>query len=148
MSTTQLRRFVRYEINLIATIAIYNTSSIQCIIRDFCSAGLFLELQPHALQNENLSPQQKIKVLFSAGGETKRISIDAKIMHIRSNGIGILFEDPSEAAFKALKQESKNNFRTTSATKRKNPENLSKQENLKADFRRSKRSWSKKTYHR
>ena len=134
MSTTQLRRFVRYEINLTATIAINSTNSIQCIIRDFCSAGLFLELQPHALNNENLSSQQKIKVLFSAGDETKRISIAANIMHIRSNGIGILFEAPSEAAFKALKKESKNNFRTTSATNRKNPENLSKQENLKADL--------------
>ena len=134
MPTANLRRFIRYKINLIATLAMNNTNSIQCIIRDFCSAGLFLELQAHALYNEHLNPQQKIKVLFSAGDETKRISIAAKIMHIRSNGIGILFEEPSEAAYKALIKESKNNLGTTSATIRKDPEHLSKQKNLEADL--------------
>jgi diguanylate cyclase (GGDEF)-like protein len=134
MATTNLRRFIRYEINLIATIIINNSNSVQCIIRNFCSAGLFLELQPHALINENLIPQQKIKVLFSAGpeNESKKISIDSKIMHIRPNGIGILFEDHSDDAYTALKKRSKNCYRATSVSNHKNPENLSKHENLKA----------------
>lgn len=136
MPTAKLRRYIRYEINLIATIAINNTNTIQCFIRDFCSAGLFLELQPHALYSDNLTPQQKIKVIFSAENEgtTEDISIDAEIMHIRANGIGVLFEDPSEATYKILKKESLNSFRATSAANRRNPENLSKQINLEADL--------------
>ena len=136
MSTIQLRRFVRYEINLIATIAIYNKSSIQCIIRDFCSAGLFLELQPHALHNENLAPQQKIKVLFSVGAEnaTEDISVDAVIMNTHSNGIGVSFENYSEDAYIALKEESKSNFIVSSASDRRSQGNLSNQDNLRADL--------------
>ena len=136
MSTTQLRRFVRYEINLIATIAIFNKNSIQCIIRDFCSAGLFLELQPHALHNENLVPQQKIKVLFSVGAEnaTEDISVDAIIMNTHSNGIGVSFENYSEDAFIALKEESKSNFSVTSASDRRSQGKGSNQVNRRAEL--------------
>ena len=147
MSTEKLRRFVRYEINLIANIAIDSTHSMQCIIRDFCSEGLFLELQPHTIQNGNLAPQQKIKVLFSAGDENapEDMSIDVKIMHIHTNGIGvlfeshsdnigILFENHSEAVYQALKKVSKNSFSVTSANNRRNTGNLSNQENLGADL--------------
>jgi diguanylate cyclase (GGDEF)-like protein len=134
MSTENLRRFIRYKINLTAIIAINSTNSIRCTICDFCSAGLFLELLPYDLYNENLSSQQTIKVFFSVEDGIKNISIDAKIMHIRANGIGVLFEDPSKTAYTALTKESNNIFKTTLATKHKNPENLSKQKKLEADL--------------
>ena len=136
MSTAKHRQFVRYEINLIASIVIDSTNSIQCVIRDFCSAGLFLELQPQTLHSDNLKPQQKIKVLFSTKDDdaTEDISIDAKIMHIRANGIGVLFKASSQTAYKTLKKESLNSFRATSAANRRNPGNLSKKKNLEADL--------------
>ena len=136
MPKEQLRQYIRYEIELIATLVINNAQSEQCTIRDFCSKGLFLEFQQINC-HELLVSQQKIKILFSVSQNsgTEDFSLDAEVMNIRANGIGVAFISNAEIVFEALKQESKNTFSLSSAqNRRSNPITLSKQKNLEADL--------------
>ncbi len=136
MSSEKLRQYIRYEIDLIATLVINKSSSVQCTIRDFCSEGLFLELQ-QVNGNKLLRSHQNIQILFSVSYESNNedFSLNAEVMNIRANGLGVAFKSNAEIVFEALKKESKNTFSPTSAENRSNnPVNLSKQKNLETDL--------------
>jgi diguanylate cyclase (GGDEF)-like protein len=135
MTTKKQRSFMRYEIKLIATLVVNNTNFIQCMIRDFCSGGLFL--QPLSLDGiESLKPLQTKRIIFSVdlGHGGNDFSLDAKIMHIREHGIGVEFESHSEAAFDALKKEAENTLGLRLADRRTPPEILSIQKTLDVDL--------------
>lgn len=128
MFTEKRRRYTRYELKLTATLVINNTTHMQCIIRDFCSGGLFIEPKQRS-GIETLKPQQKIQVLFSnsliLGGE--EFSLDAKIMHFRGNGLGVAFEKNYKVAFEALKKEAQSTLGLIATNIQGSP---SKQKNL------------------
>ena len=129
------RSFTRYEIKLVATLVVNNTHFIQCMIRDFCSRGLFLQpLTDNGF--ESLKPLQTKRIIFSVnlkqGGND--FSLDAKIMHIRSHGFGVEFESNSEVAFKALKKEAQDTLGLKPADRRNKNVTLSKQKALETDL--------------
>ena len=135
MPTVKQRSFIRYEIKLVATLVVNNTNFIQCMIRDFCSGGLFLQpLTDYGI--ESLKPLQTKRIIFSVnlkqGGND--FSLDAKIMHIRKHGIGVEFENHSEVIFEALKKEAQETLGLKPADRRNNPVILSKQKMLETDF--------------
>lgn len=135
MPTVKQRSFTRYEIKLVATLVINNTNFIQCMIRDFCSGGLFLQPLTHN-GIESLKPLQTKRIIFSVnlqqGGND--FSLDAKIMHIRKHGIGVEFENHSEVVFEALKKEAQDTLGLRPSDRRNNSVILSKQKTLETDI--------------
>ncbi len=135
MSTSKRRRYTRYEINLAATLVADNSSFIQCVIRDFCSGGMFIEVK-QGKSLHSLKQNQIIQVQFTTNidpGEEK-FSLEVQIMHIKSMGVGVAFERSSEQAFKVLKKQIQNSLRGGGVNRRNNPERQAKQDKLETDL--------------
>ena len=135
MQTVKQRSYTRYEIKLVATLVVNNTNFIQCMIRDFCSGGLFLQPLTHD-GIESLKPLQTKRIIFSVnlkqGGDD--FSLDAKIMHVRKYGFGVEFKNQSEVAFDALKKEAQDTFGLKPSDRRNNTVILSNQKKLENDL--------------
>ncbi len=98
---SEKRRFTRKGTHVEAVMAI-ETSSIECVILDFCEQGLFLKLnQPSAM---GLQPNKNTKIYFSAITDAGKeyFQIDAQIARIADDGIGVAFENISDSMYKAL----------------------------------------------
>lgn len=104
MTGSKRRRHTRFEINQAATVVVDRLGiSLRCMIRDFCSGGLFIELQ-RGVSTSTLQQHQIVDVRFVANTEQgeKTFNQSAKVMHINSIGIGVAFEQDSKAVFNAL----------------------------------------------
>ena len=102
--TSEKRRYKRQEANVQAVIAIGETTSIQCVIHDFCEQGLFLQLkQPSSI---GFQKNKNAKIYFSAQTESAKeyFQIDAQVARVAEDGIGVVFENISDSMFNALKQ--------------------------------------------
>ena len=112
-----------------------DSTFIEATIRDFCSGGLFLELRQYR-NIKNLWLQQKLQIKFSVGLEHggEDFKLDVVIKRISPNGIGVAFENNATAAFEALKKQAQTTLGLTSADRRGDPNSLSKQKKLEADF--------------
>ncbi|MBM4208570.1 MAG: DUF1631 family protein [Gammaproteobacteria bacterium] len=84
-------------------LAIGDSSSIQCIILDFCEQGLFLQLKNPSLVG--LQKSKSTKIYFSAQTDYAKeyFQIDAQIARLAEDGIGVVFDNISESMFNALK---------------------------------------------
>ncbi len=135
MSTSKRRRYTRYEINLAATLVADDSSFIQCVIRDFCSGGMFIEVK-QAKGLHSLKQNQIIQVQFTTNldqGE-EEFSLEIQIIHIKSMGIGVAYEGNSEQAFKVLKKQIQNSLGFAEVERRNNPESQAKQDKLETDL--------------
>lgn len=101
--TSEKRRFKRQQTNVDAVLAIGDSTSIQCIILDFCEQGLFLQLKNPSLIG--LQKGNSTKIYFSAQTETEKeyFQIDGQIARIAEDGVGVVFDNISESMFNALK---------------------------------------------
>lgn len=128
------RRYIRYAIELDAFLIIEKSIPVQCIIQDFCTGGLFLELKKTKLEK---TLHKNIKIQFSIYPEQNRenFEINARIIHITPTGVGAAIENMPVSVFNALKNEAKaystfllnDRYRTT-------PTRIN-QENLKNSFK-------------
>jgi len=96
-----------------ATLIANEADFISCVIRDYCSGGLFIELNEHD-NLATLSTQQVIQVHFSIENEQgiEDFSEQVKIVHINSIGVGVAFEEGAEDFYNALAKESQANTAT------------------------------------
>ena len=137
MSPLKRRKYKRYEINLAATLVANNADFIQCVIRDFCAGGLFIELN-NRIGFGSLAPQQTLKIRFSINYEQgiKDFTQEIKIMHINSIGLGVAFEfeEGSEAIFNALKEEVQTHTNSSSANIQSSLVNAEILEKLEVDL--------------
>jgi diguanylate cyclase (GGDEF)-like protein len=133
MSSAKRRQHIRYEIKLAATIE--GSSSIRCMIQDFCSGGLFLL----PLQNENVEALmllQTVQVVFSVNPKYgyDDFKVEVEIMHIRPNGIGVRFLVKPEHAMEALKKEAQDTTNLSPSKRQDNQAGLSNQKKLETEF--------------
>lgn len=100
---SEKRRYKRQQTNVEAVLAIGDSSSIQCIILDFCEQGLFLQLKNPSLVG--LQKGKSTKIYFSAQTDYAKeyFQIDAQIARLAEDGIGVVFDNISESMFNALK---------------------------------------------
>jgi diguanylate cyclase (GGDEF)-like protein len=108
-SKTKNRRYIRYAIDLEATLVLEKAEPIQCVIQDFCSAGFFLGFrQPR--YDLSFPSNKKIKIKFSVDldHDSENFELEAQIMHATPSGLGVYVEKMPVAAFLALKQEAFN----------------------------------------
>jgi diguanylate cyclase (GGDEF)-like protein len=101
---SEKRRYKRREAKVEAVMTIGETTSIQCVIHDFCEEGLFLQLkQPSAI---GFQKNKSAKIYFSAQTDSAKeyFQIDAQVARVAEDGIGVAFENISELMFNALKE--------------------------------------------
>lgn len=135
MSPLKRRKYKRYEINTAATLIANNADFIQCVIRDFCSGGLFIELnQKNEL--EVLELQQKVQIRFSIDSAQNNNSFtqEVVIMHINSIGLGVAFEGNSETVFNTLKKETQIHTNNSATDIRNTSVNIEIREKLEANL--------------
>ncbi len=135
MSPLKRRKYKRYEINLAATLIVNNADYIQCVIRDFCAGGLFIELNDHS-DLEYLAPKQTLQISFSINRnqDSHDYSQEITIMHLNSIGFGVAFEGISEAFFNALKEETQIHTNTSSSNPQSSSVNSEIREKLEVDL--------------
>lgn len=110
-NSIERRRFKRYEINLSALLAFEepialpseSLSSLQCTILDFCTHGLFLEIR-QSVSDLSVLLHKHVKILFSitTGQGKQYVHVNAEVMRVCSNGVGVAFDTISETIFQAL----------------------------------------------
>ena len=100
------RRYERHSLKLDAILVVKGSISHPCVILDFCPGGLFLDLTKSEKNIPSLQ-DEKVKVLFSlsAQHETRDFQVNAQVMRVCSNGVGVRFDNLPESAFNALKKE-------------------------------------------
>lgn len=108
------RRYIRYAIELRATVVDVIATTSACTILDFCGGGFFLEL-------DNPIPlNQSITVRFTTdaeiGGES--FDIQARVVHISGNGIGVAADNMPVSVFSALTKQANAHFRSVPLDKR------------------------------
>ena len=135
MSTSKRRRYTRYEINLAATLVAGDSSFIQCVIRDFCSGGMFIEIKQekglHSLKQNQII---QVQFIINLDQGEEEFSLEVQIIHIKSMGIGVAYEGNSEQAFKVLKKQIQNSLGFAEVERRNNPESQAKQDKLETDL--------------
>ncbi len=101
---SEKRRYKRQEAKVEAVMTLGETTSIQCVIHDFCEQGLFLQLkQPSTI---GFQKNKNAKIYFSAQTESGKeyFQIDAQVARVAEDGIGVSFENISDSMFNALKE--------------------------------------------
>ena len=129
---TKRRCYIRYPIELEATLIVEESMSVQCVIQDFCSGGLFLGFK-QSIAKTSFPHHKNIKIHFSISPEHGRedFQLDAKIMHVSSNGIGAAVENMSVSAFNALKKEANTGAKTAPFDRHSSSSNKLNQDNFK-----------------
>ena len=98
------RRYIRYEIEQDALLTAEEWLSIECVILDFCTHGLFLEFKashPEIQLNKTI----KIQFTIELDHQSTNFSIDAQVVHVAPNGLGVIIDNMPLAAFNALKKQ-------------------------------------------
>ncbi|MFZ2169914.1 MAG: DUF1631 family protein, partial [Methylococcaceae bacterium] len=133
------RRYIRYDIELVATLILEESIQVQCVIQDFCFGGFFLGFK-QSIAGLSLSDNKNIKIQFSISPEYRweEFQLDAKIKHISSkirhlctNGIGVAVESMPVSAFNALKKEANIGEKTVSFDRRSSSADKLNQEYFK-----------------
>ena len=99
------RRHIRWRIELRVMLVMPCSDPVPCTIYDFCSSGMFLELEQAddgILLHQHLRRQGE--VCFSVGEKSGKndFQFDVEIMRICSNGVGVAFQNIPMSAFQAL----------------------------------------------
>ena len=131
------RRYIRYALELEATLIVEESMSVQCVIQDFCSGGLFLGLLflgfKQSIAEISFPDNKNIKIQFSISPEhgCEVFQLDAKIMHVSPNGIGVAVENMPVSVFNALKKEANRGAKTVSFDRRSSSSDKLNQDNFK-----------------
>lgn len=130
------RHYIRYAIELEATLILEESMPVQCVIQDFCSGGLFLGFK-QSIAGLSFPDHKNIKIHFSISPEYgwEDFQLDAKIMHVSSKGIGVAVENMPVSAFNALKKESSTGAKTVSSDRRSSSSDKSIQDNFKKEIK-------------
>lgn len=110
------RRFIRYEIALEAVAIIDQSTTLRCLIMDFCGGGLFLGFkQTHA----DIPLHSNITVQFSIrdGQTSKNFEIGATVVHVNSAGLGVAIDNMPPSVFNALKKAANSDTTATLANR-------------------------------
>jgi diguanylate cyclase (GGDEF)-like protein len=102
IKNSKRRRYIRYAIELEAILKIEASISLQCTILDFCAGGLFLGFKS---PNADISLHKNVKIQFVVSMEDGRkdFEINAQIVHVAGQGIGVATETVPPLVWNALK---------------------------------------------
>jgi diguanylate cyclase (GGDEF)-like protein len=101
---SEKRQYRRQEINVEASLAIGEMPPLQCCISDFSEQGMFLRLnQP---TDTSLQKNKIAKIYFSTRTDAGKeyFQIDAKVVRVTNDGLGVAFENISDSMFRALQE--------------------------------------------
>lgn len=129
------RSQIRYPIHLDALLIIDKSISAPCVILNFCTAGLFVELQAVAAE---LLLDKFCLIRFAIGSylgaETFELRI--KVVHIQPGGLGVIIENMPIPAFNALMTLTHTRAETTQGDRRGSSADKLHKENFKNSFKR------------
>lgn len=102
------RRYQRHETELPARIGTDGVSLRDCVVRDYCSGGMLVELRPAdpGQADAGFAPGQGVQLdlqLLDKGGR-RRMRIDATVAWVKSGYLGLSFPTSSQAIVSALQQ--------------------------------------------
>ena len=138
------RRYIRYNIELEATLILEESIQVQCVIQDFCYGGLFLGFK-QSIAGLSFPEHKNIKIHFSINPVYgwEKFELDAKIKHVSSkiryicaNGIGVAVEKMPASAFNALKKEANIRAKTVSFDRRSSSKDKLNQDNFKKEIKK------------
>ncbi len=136
-NNTKRRRYIRYAIELEASLQISESMSIPCVIQDFCSGGLFLGFK-QSLTELSFSAHSIIKINFSISPEHgwEDFQLDAEVRHVSSNGIGVAVNNMPASAFNALKNEANSGSKNIVFDRRSSSSDKLNQDNFKKEVKK------------
>lgn len=136
-NNTKRRRYIRYAIELEATLQISDSITVPCVIQDFCSGGLFLGFKQPLIQPA-FSDLKFVKISFSMSPEHgwEDFQLDAEVMHVSTNGMGLAINNMPPSAFNALKNEANSKSKTLVLDRRNTSSDKLNQDNFKIELKK------------
>lgn len=112
LGKVERRRYQRYNLKLDAVL-ICESGPIPCVILDFCSGGMFLELS--ALDRNIIDRlNHQVQVNFSIGGGSRdQYQVRVQIARVCANGVGVAFQTKPAAALSALQKQALPDLQTS-----------------------------------
>ena len=106
------RRYQRYNMQLDAVLVSKTSISFPCVILDFCSGGMYLELP--AVRHKKIAwMNQHVQVNFSIeSGSQDQYLVPVQIVRVCANGVGVAFTTKPAAALTALHKLAKTDIQT------------------------------------
>jgi len=136
-NSTKRRRHIRYAIALDAKVMVEKASPVDCVIQDFCTGGLFLSFN-QSTTALSFPDHKHIKIHFSINPEHswEEYRLDAEIMHVGPNGIGVAVANMPASVFEALKKEANIEAQTVPFDRRNSSSDKLLQENFKIEIKK------------
>ncbi|MGD9601203.1 MAG: DUF1631 family protein [Gammaproteobacteria bacterium] len=101
-SGRERRRFERLPIHLEALIALGPRPPIACIVKDFCVAGMFLQIDTRQLRFVQPRTPAALHFALKVGGEVKEYKLALEICRVTGSGLGVGFKNPDPASIDLL----------------------------------------------
>lgn len=104
------RRYARYPIALDALMTIQGPLALSCEIRDFCHDGMYLKVREGEeklkLLTAQLHKRAEIQFTIPLDGNARQFNLNAQIVRISHEGVGVAFDEPPLVALRALRRRS------------------------------------------
>ena len=94
------RRYARLPINLEATLLVAGRSRVACVGKDFCVAGMFVQLESAELAQ--IKPQDTAELFFHMPGIPNELSLALVICRVIPSGLGVAFHNPPASTLQLL----------------------------------------------
>lgn len=103
-SGAERRRYVRQPIRLDAKISIQGRNPLSCVVRDFCVAGIFVQLAPEYLHDLTRHTKATLNFFLTVDGVERPLQLGLTIFRLVGNGIGCGFNTPDPKTIALLQR--------------------------------------------
>jgi len=98
------RRYARIPMNLDALISVNGRPPFACTVRDFCVAGMFIEVDARELRA--VKPEDRATLYFAvvSGDERRELQLTLAICRVIPTGLGVAFDNPDPVTVELLQE--------------------------------------------
>ncbi len=96
------RRFERIPIKLEALIAFGERPPIACVVKDFCVAGMFIQLDPRQLRLIQNGTPATLFFALVINSDRRDLRLRLEVARVIGSGLGVAFQDPDPTTIALL----------------------------------------------
>ncbi len=103
-SGRERRRYTRLPIHLEAQIALGPRPPIACVVKDFCVAGMFIQIDMRQLRFVQERAPANLQFALTLNGATANAQLALTVCRVTPNGLGVAFRNPEPKLLGQLHQ--------------------------------------------
>ena len=101
-SGSERRRFERLPIDLAALIALGPRPAIACVVKDFCVAGVFIQIDTRQLRFVQPRSPAILHFALNVDGTVQDVQMALTVCRVTGGGLGVAFKNPDPRVIRLL----------------------------------------------